>query len=133
MADLGPWAGPRPGAPTVAHAEVPSAGAGELVLASWHHLLDRGSLQDGEPFLAGTAPRALARVSPATAEAFGLADGEAVTVSTPTGSVSLPVAVEPGMVDHVIWLPANSAGSPARHALGVDAGAVVTVTKGGAA
>ena len=29
-----------------------------LVLATWHHLLDRGSLQDGEPFLAGTAATA---------------------------------------------------------------------------
>ena len=31
---------------------------GTLVLATWRHLLDRGSLQDGEPFLAGTAPAA---------------------------------------------------------------------------
>ena len=56
-----------------------------------------------------------------------------VTVSTPTGSVTAPVAVVPGMVDHVVWLPTNSAGSHIRSVLGVDAGAVVTVTKGGAA
>jgi len=43
------------------------------------------------------------------------------------------VAVVPGMVDHVVWLPTNSAGSHIRSVLGVDAGAVVTVTKGGAA
>ncbi|HEY7721502.1 MAG TPA: NADH-quinone oxidoreductase subunit G [Pedococcus sp.] len=133
MAALGPWAGERTAAPTVPHGEVPSAGDGQLVLATWHHLLDRGSLQDGEPFLAGTAPRTLARVSPATAETLGLADGEVVTVATAAGSTSAPVAVVPGMVDHVVWLPTNSAGCAVRHVLGADAGAVVTVTKGGAA
>jgi NADH-quinone oxidoreductase subunit G len=133
MTSLGPWTGERPAAPTVPVGDPPSAGDGELVLATWHHLLDAGSLQDGEPFLAGTAPKTLARVSAHTAAAFGLTEGEHVTVSTPTGSVTAPVAVVPGMVDHVVWLPTNSAGSHIRSVLGVDAGAVVTVTKGGAA
>ena len=36
-------------------------------LATWHQLIDAGRMQDGEPYLAGTARPAVARVSPATA------------------------------------------------------------------
>ncbi|KRF21863.1 NADH-quinone oxidoreductase subunit G [Phycicoccus sp. Soil802] len=132
MTALGPWTGERRGAPTVPVAEVPSAGAGQLVLATWHHLLDRGSLQDGEPFLAGTAAKARARVSAATAELFGLVDGDTVTVSNRRGSVTARVAVTEGMVDHVVWLPTNSDGSTVRASLAAVSGDVVTVTKGGA-
>jgi NADH-quinone oxidoreductase subunit G len=71
-------------------------------------------------------------VSPATAESFGLVDGDTVTVSTARGSVSAPVAVTADMVDHVVWLPTNSDGSTVRAALAAVAGDVVTVTKGGA-
>ena len=123
----------RPAAPTAPVAELPSAGDGQLVLATWHHLLDRGSLQDGEPFLAGTAAKARARVSAATAEAFGLVDGDVVTVVHRRGARSpLAVAVTDGMVDHVVWLPTNSDGSTVRASLGAVSGDVVTVTKGGA-
>lgn len=132
MTALGPATGERAAAPSVQVGDLPSAGAGELVLATWHHLLDRGSLQDGEPFLAGTAAKAFARVSAATAESFDLVDGDTVTVSTAAGSVSAPVAVTAGMVDHVVWLPTNSDGSTVRAALGAVAGDVVTLTKGGA-
>jgi NADH-quinone oxidoreductase subunit G len=109
--------------------EVPSASAGQLVLATWHHLLDRGSLQDGEPYLAGTAARTLARVSAATAAAFELADGDLVVVSAGAGAVQVPVEVTEGMVDHVVWLPTNSEHSAVRSTLGVDAGALVTLAK----
>ncbi|TQJ49479.1 NADH-quinone oxidoreductase subunit G [Phycicoccus sp. SLBN-51] len=132
MASLGPWTGARAAAPSVDAGDVPSAGEGELVLATWHHLLDQGSLQDGEPFLAGTAPRTRARVSTATAVAFGLAEGDLVTVSTNSGAVTAPVEVVEGMVDHVVWLPTKSDGSHVRSTLGVGAGAVVTVRKGAA-
>ena len=76
---LGSWgAATRP--PTVDAGDVPSVEPGTLVLATWRHLLDRGSLQDGEPFLAGTAPRPVARVSRATAEGAGRRRGRLVTV-----------------------------------------------------
>jgi NADH-quinone oxidoreductase subunit G len=84
-----------------------------------------GRMQDGEPFLAGTAPATVARVSPTTAAAFGVGDGDAVEVSTFAGSLVLPLVVTEGMVDHVVWMPTNSAGAPVRSALGVDSGAVV--------
>ncbi|NLX00803.1 MAG: NADH-quinone oxidoreductase subunit G [Actinomycetales bacterium] len=112
-------------APALDAAAVVEPGAGQVLLATWPHLLDMGRMQDGEPFLAGTAPATVARISAATAEAFGVLDGGAVEVSTPEGSIVVPVEVTDPMVDHVVWLPTNSAGAPVRSVLGVDAGAVV--------
>ena len=42
------------------------------VLATWHQLLDGGRMQDGEPYLAGTARPAVARMSAATAAEAGV-------------------------------------------------------------
>ena len=131
MRALGPWTGYRAAAPTVEPVEVPSLDAGQAVLATWHHLLDSGRMQDGEPFLAGTAPRARARLSAKTAASIGVADGEAVSVSVGSGAITVPLTIT-DMADHVIWLPTRSPGSAVRQALGVDAGAVVSLTKGGA-
>ena len=100
--------------------------------AQAHHLLDAGLLQDGDPFLAGTAPISLARVSPQTAADFDLVDGAPVTVSTGHGAVTLPLEVTP-MVDRVVWLPANSAGCRVRATLDAQPGDVVNLSKGGVA
>ncbi|MEO8556754.1 MAG: NADH-quinone oxidoreductase subunit G, partial [Actinomycetota bacterium] len=130
MRALGPWMGERAAAPLAALVEVPSLEPGQAVLATWHHLLDSGRMQDGEPFLAGTAPKARALLSASTAATIGLADGDSVQVSTGSGAITLPLVITE-MADHVIWLPTNSPGSAVRQALGVDAGAVVSMTKGG--
>jgi NADH-quinone oxidoreductase subunit G len=130
MRALGPWIGDRAAAPLAELVEVPSLEPGQAVLATWHHLLDSGRMQDGEPFLAGTAPKARALLSASTAATIGLADGDSVRVSTGSGAITVPLAITE-MADHVIWLPTNSPGSAVRQALGVDAGAVVSLTKGG--
>lgn len=132
LGGLQPWSGRHLATPTADSRPVPSLAPGQAVLATWHQLLDAGRMQDGEPYLAGTAPLAVARLSAATAGLLDIVDGMAVTVSTPAGSITLPAQITP-MVDHVVWLPTNSAGSRVRATLGVDAGDVVTVTKGGAA
>ena len=130
---LSAWSGARADAPSVVPAGVPSPAGGEAVPATWHHLLDAGRLQDGEPFLAGTAPTAVARMSAATAAGAGLADGDTVKVSSAAGSVEVPLVVTAGMVDHVVWLPTNSAGCQVRTQLRAGAGSVVSLSKGGAA
>jgi len=132
MRALGPWTGDRAASPVAEAVEVPVLDAGQAVLATWHHLLDSGRMQDGEPFLAGTAPEARALLSAKTAATIGLADGDTVRVSAGSGSVTVPLTIT-DMADHVIWLPTNSPGSAVRSTLGVDAGAVVSLTKGGAA
>ncbi len=132
MQQLGPWVGARPAAPTDEAGDVPEFAEGTLVLATWRHLLDRGSLQDGEPFLAGTAPAPVARVSQATAAALGVADGDALTVRAAQATVTAPVLVTE-MADHVVWLPTNSRGCDLRATLAGAPGTLVSVTKEGQA
>ncbi|TWP37309.1 NADH-quinone oxidoreductase subunit G [Leekyejoonella antrihumi] len=126
--ELGGWTGDRAVRPRVKSKGVPRPLIGEAVLATWSHLLDRGVLQDGEPYLAGTAPRAVARLSQATARSAGVAEGEPITVSTKTGSITVPAAIT-AMPDHVVWLPTNSGDSTVRASLGADAGDIVALTR----
>jgi NADH-quinone oxidoreductase subunit G len=95
-------------------------------------LLDAGSLQDGEPHLAGTAKPPVAMLSAATAAEIGAAAGRPVTVRTGRGAVTLPLQVA-AMPDRVVWLPAKSPGCEVRGTLGAGAGAVVEISAGGAA
>lgn len=108
---------------------------GQVVLATWAQLLDDGRLQDGEPFLAGTAREAVARLAAATADALGVRDGDDVLVASPQGQVAVPARVLPDeqMVPGVVWLPSNSGPSRVHAILGVDAGARVSVSKVGEA
>jgi NADH-quinone oxidoreductase subunit G len=126
LAELGSWDGARVTAPAVAASELPTPGHGEAVLATWRLLLDAGRLQDGEPHLAGTARRPVARLSAATAAEIGVADGAGVTVGTEHGSLTLPVEVTE-MPDRVVWVPQNSARSRVNVDLGARAGTVVTI------
>jgi NADH-quinone oxidoreductase subunit G len=132
MRALGPWTGDRSAAPTVQPVAVPAPYSGQVVLATWHHLLDSGRMQDCEPFLAGTAPTVRAMLSTRTAAAHGLAEGETVRVSTSSGAMMIEITVR-DMADDVIWLPTNSPGSTVRSTLGVDAGTAVSLTNGGVA
>ncbi len=102
------------------------AGPGEAVLSTWHHLLDAGRLQDGEPNLAGTARTAAAVMSAATAAEAGAADGGKVTVATGRGEITVPLRIA-DMPDRVVWLPTNSAGCAVRRQLGAGHGASVRV------
>jgi NADH-quinone oxidoreductase subunit G len=52
-----------------------------------------------------------------------------VTVSTQHGSLTLPLLVTE-MVDGVVWVPGNSAGSHVNETLRAGAGAHVTLTGG---
>ncbi len=123
---------PLPAAPDHAAGAVPAPREGQAVLASWHHLLDLGRLQDGEKHLAGTARKARALMSAATAAEIGATPGGEVTVSTERGAITLPLLIA-DLPDRVVWLPTNSAGSTVRATLGVDAGAVVDVHATGGA
>ncbi|HWJ86335.1 MAG TPA: molybdopterin-dependent oxidoreductase, partial [Cellulomonas sp.] len=127
---IGGWDGARAAAPAVGADEPPAVAPGTAVLATWHQLLDAGRLQSGEPHLAGTAKRPVARVSAATAAAAGVEDGGALAVSTDAGTITLPVVVT-DMPDHVVWLPTNAPGSAVRDTLHADAGDVVRIGSAG--
>ncbi len=126
-ARLGLWSGTRPAAPAVDPSPREPA-SGQAVLAGWRMLLDAGRLQDGEPYLAGTARTPVARLSQATAAEIGVRDGELVTVSTERGAITLPLELT-DMDDRVVWLPLNSPGSHVHEALGVTTGAVVSISR----
>jgi NADH-quinone oxidoreductase subunit G len=122
----------RPTAPAVAARPVPGPGAQEAVLATWHQLIDLGSLLDGDQVIAGTMRPPVVRIGKDTAEALGVADGEAVTVGTDRGAITLPAAIT-DLPAQVVWLPTNAPGSTLRRSLGVTSGAVVRLSAGASA
>ncbi len=126
LARLGWWGGPRPEAPDVSAGIAAEPQKGEALLTSWRMLLDSGRLQDGEPYLAGTARAPVVRLSPATAAEISAAEGDSVTVGTNRGEITLPLEIT-DMDDRVVWLPLKSPGSAVNRQLGVTAGAVVSI------
>ncbi|MEZ0071557.1 NADH-quinone oxidoreductase subunit G [Planotetraspora sp. GP83] len=120
---LGAWRGSRPAAPGVTGGGVREPRTGEAVLATWHLLLDDGRLQDGEPYLAGTARSAAALLSEATAAEIGAVDGGKITIGD---GVVLPVRIA-DLPDRVVWVPSNSAGLSVTRDLRAVAGDVVTI------
>ncbi|HTQ18396.1 molybdopterin dinucleotide binding domain-containing protein, partial [Mycobacterium sp.] len=126
LSGLGTWDGEHAASPQVAAPQAPQPGAGEAVLTGWRQLLDAGRLQDGEPYLAGTARPPVVRLSSDTAAEIGAADGDEVTVSTARGSITLPLTIT-DMPDRVVWLPLNSPGSAVHRQLGVTIGSVVRI------
>jgi len=126
LARLGLFAGQRPHAPQADPGRPAQPGPGEAVLAGWRMLLDAGRLQDGEPYLAGTARAPIVRLSAATAAEIGVAEGDLVSVSTDRGDIMLPLAIT-DMGDRVVWLPLNSPGSAVHQQLGVTVGTVVSI------
>ncbi len=124
---LGAFKGDRPSLPSEPAAVPADPGKGEALLATWRLLLDAGRMQDGEPYLAGTAKEPIARMSARTAEEIG-ADGK-VTVATEHGEITLPLQIT-DMPDRVVWLPQNSPGCSVHRDLGVTAGAVVKIQNG---
>ncbi|WP_335978410.1 NADH-quinone oxidoreductase subunit G [Streptomyces sp. CA2R106] len=120
------WSGPRAQAPAAVSVPLPRPAAGQAVLAGHRLLLDQGRLQDGDDALAATRHAAVARLSAATAEEVGVADGDILTVTGPAGSVALPLAVTP-MPDRVVWVPLNSAGGGVASDTGAGPGQVVTL------
>jgi NADH-quinone oxidoreductase subunit G len=121
---------PPAATPQVAPSSPAEPAGGQAVLATWHQLIDGGSLTEGNDALLGTARPAVVRLGEALAAGLGVADGDPVTVGTPAGALTLPAAVGE-VADGVVWLPTNSPGASVRRALGAVAGATVTVSAGG--
>ncbi|WP_315132877.1 NADH-quinone oxidoreductase subunit G [uncultured Actinomyces sp.] len=138
LAALGLWTGPRTPLAPAGQAGPGGYGAGSqdvwngvglrALLATHKPLLDAGRLQDGEPFLAATAKAPVVRVGADIATSLSLGAGESLTVSTSTGSVTLP-AVVGGVADGVVWLPECSPGSTVHQTLGARHGSVVGVSR----
>ncbi|CAM5424029.1 NADH-quinone oxidoreductase subunit G [Streptomyces viridifaciens] len=132
-----PWRGDRAAAPAAHPGVLPRPATGQAVLAGWRLLLDRGSLQEGDPHLAGTRHRAVARLSAATAKEVGaLVTGSqgvgaeaagALRLTGPAGSLVLPLEVTESVPDRTVWIPLNSTPGGAHRALGTTVGHLVTI------
>ena len=106
---LGSWDGARVSAPTSGPKSVDQGGNAQLI--SWRMLLDLGSLQEDEPHLAGTARKAVARISTGTAQKHGISS--AIKISGEAGVITLPVEITE-MQDDLVWIPENSINSQIR-------------------
>ena len=127
LLELGLWTGERATAPSVRPVPVPEPRTGEALLSTWRQLLGTGRMEDGEPFLAGTARPARAYLSQATADEVGVPDGGSLRVTGTRGSVTVPVVVTE-IADRVVWLPANAEGCDIRRDLGSGAGETVLLS-----
>jgi len=127
LGSLGPWSGSRTDAPSV------PAGAvdGAVTVSTWRQLLDAGVMQHPEPHLAATARPAVAMMSSDTAARLQVSGAELVTVSGPSGSVTLPLQIAP-VCDGTVWIPLNAPGCQTYEDLGVAEGDPIAVTAGGA-
>ena len=132
--ELGPWDGSPAAAPAFGAGEAATGHGDELVLASWRMLIDDSRALAGEPYLAATARPPVARLSPRTAAAFGIEPGaDGVTgadavLTNDRGELTLPLVVEPGMVDGVVWVPARSPGLAVAEHLALLPGDLVQVS-----
>ena len=129
LGNLGAWQGARVEPVEVATGTAQKPESGEAVLASWRYLLDLGTMQEGEPHLAGTRKSAVVRISAATASANGISASDRVRVSTDNGAITLPVEVTE-MADNVAWLPLNSPDSQVLVSLGALPGDTVRLERG---
>ena len=125
MLDFGDWDGDRQPAPAV---EPAAAAADTVVLASWKQMIDDGRMQDNEEHLRATARRPVAVVAPAFAERHGFADGDAVTITSDRGAVTLPLLVALEAADDTVWAPAHSGGTAVHSTVG-PAGTPVRVER----
>lgn len=109
--------------------EVPAPAAvaqGQAVLDTHKPMVDAGRLQDGAPWLAGSARTSVALASPQTLAAVGVGEDGLLTLTTPRGSLTLPA--EPAdLPDNVVWVPECSQGSFVHESLGAT-GSVVALS-----
>lgn len=128
LESLGAWDGASPSMKSVSGTENKSLINDEAILTSWRNLLDKGSLQDGEENLAGTARASVAVISKSRANNLGVRESDLVRVSNSYGAVTLPCVIG-DIDDSSIWLPRNSINSQLIRNLGVVGNSVVKVAK----
>jgi NADH-quinone oxidoreductase subunit G len=125
---IGNWDGPRNAMKLVPANTGKTASGDEAVLNSWRNLLDKGSLQDGEDNLAGTARKSIVVISPARAKSLGVNESDLVRVSNEYGAITLPCSIS-DIEESSVWLPRNSQSSQLIRNLGTVSNSIVKVAK----
>ena len=125
---IGNWDGQLAAMKPAVPLEIKSVKADEAILSSWRNLLDKGSLQDGEENLAGTARQSVIVISQSRAILLNVKESDLVRVSNDYGAVTLPCVIE-DIDDSSVHLPRNSLGSQLFRNLGVVSNSIVKVAK----
>jgi NADH-quinone oxidoreductase subunit G len=125
---IGNWDGAKNTFKSVAPVANKNVSSGEAILTSWRNLLDKGSLQDGEDNLAGTARKSVVVISADRAKKLGVKESELVRVSNEYGAITLPCQIV-DIDEASVWLPRNSASSQLIRNLGVVSNSIVKVAK----
>ena len=125
---IGNWDGSKVAMKSVSNEPRKTVGNDEAVLNSWRNLLDKGSLQDGEDNLAGTARKSVVVISPDRAAKLGVKEDQLVRVSNDYGAITLPCKVL-DIEESSVWLPRNSVSSQLIRNLGVVSNSIVKVAK----
>jgi NADH-quinone oxidoreductase subunit G len=125
---IGNWDGSRNSMKLVPAATIKTASGDEAVLNSWRNLLDKGSMQDGEDNLAGTARKSIVVISSARAKSLGVSENDLVRVSNEYGAITLPCSIN-DIDDSSVWLPRNSQSSQLIRNLGTVSNSIVKVAK----
>jgi NADH-quinone oxidoreductase subunit G len=125
---IGNWDGSKAAMKSVSNEPRKTVGNDEAVLNSWRNLLDKGSLQDGEDNLAGTARKSVVVISPDRAAKLGVKEDQLVRVSNDYGAITLPCKVL-DIEESSVWLPRNSVSSQLIRNLGVVSNSIVKVAK----
>ncbi len=125
MVELGPWDGPRAPAP-VYGVKAPKVSKDQLVLDTWHLMIDDSRANDGQPEYKATARKPTIRANAATFASAGIEPGAPAMVSTPHGHVVFAAEVA-ALPDGVVWAPSNSAGQSLSMRLGAGYGDAVAL------
>ena len=125
---IGNWDGAKNTMNTVSTSASKNVSSDEAVLTSWRNLLDKGSLQDGEDNLAGTARKSVVVISADRAKKLGVKESELVRVSNEYGAITLPCQIA-DIEESSVWLPRNSVSSQLIRNLGVVSNSIVKVAK----
>ena len=125
---IGNWDGSRSAMKLIPGNPGKSATGDEAVLNSWRNLLDKGSLQDGEDNLAGTARKSIVAISSARAKSLGVNESDLVRVSNEYGAITLPCSIS-DIEESSVWLPRNSQSSQLIRNLGTVSNSIVKVAK----
>ena len=125
---IGNWDGSRSAMKLIPGHPSKSATGDEAVLNSWRNLLDKGSLQDGEDNLAGTARKSIVVISPARAKSLGVNESDLVRVSNEYGAITLPCSIS-DIEESSVWLPRNSQSSQLIRNLATVSNSIVKVAK----
>jgi NADH-quinone oxidoreductase subunit G len=128
LESIGNWDGAKPEMKPAVTNSVKTVNPEEAILSSWRNLLDKGSLQDGEENLAGTARSSVVVISKSRASSIGVKENDLVRVSNNYGAVTLPCTIG-DIEESTVWAPRNSLNSQLIRNLGVVSNSVVKVAK----